>query len=223
MHARRLSLYRTAGTSPQSDTAMFRCGSARSRSLTKCPWRRCGLVWTTMQRVNEARLSPEYGGLLQERRGLEESQESTLLDLCKTLCPMQRRSGAHAHIEQPMQTSSWTTRALRDLPGYSAKIDQCAFGLVAKNRNGEVPGYVRKPNIFTTKREMLCELTVKCRCMQAHAQIEGQDLLRAANYPRWMAVKIVEVMSRSDKDHSYAVEDNDRRLQRYHATSTTAL
>lgn len=64
---------------------------------------------------------------------------------------MQRRRGAHPHIEQSMHASSWTTRELRDLPGYSAKIDQCTL-LVAKRRGGETLGYLRKAALILTTK-----------------------------------------------------------------------
>lgn len=50
---------------------------------------------------------------------------------------------------------------------------------------------------------MARELTEKCKCAQAHAQIEDRDLRRAANFSRWMVVKIADFMARNDEDNTY--------------------
>ena len=81
--------------------------------------------------------------------------------------------GRHGHIEQPKHALSWSTRALRDLPGYRADFDQCRYGATCLDEDSQWRPVKKSTTLLTTKKAMQNAMTLTCRGDHDHCALEG--------------------------------------------------
>lgn len=81
--------------------------------------------------------------------------------------------GRHAHLEQPEGALSWHTVSLRDLPGHWAAFDQCRYGVMCLDVDGEWRPVRKSTAILTTKMAMSAALQLRCQGDHVHCRVEG--------------------------------------------------
>ena len=81
--------------------------------------------------------------------------------------------GRHAHLEQPRHALSWSTQALKSLPGYTADFDQCRYGAMCLDVDGLWRPVQKSTRMLTTKKSVLAALHLKCEHDHQHCPLEG--------------------------------------------------
>ena len=125
-------------------------------------------LWSQMQNL-ASRTDAQKEALVAARRHHHDRH----LKFGRKIYLAQVDGGRHAHIEQPRYSMSWKTKALRDLPGRRADFDQCQYGAVCQDEEGEWLPVKKATTILTTKRavqEALCRL---CDGSHEHCKLEG--------------------------------------------------
>ena len=125
-------------------------------------------VWSSLQNLNID--TPEKQIALQADRDFE---ENTHLKMCKRAFLKQQREGRHASLEQPKNARSWGTPTLMAVSGHDALFDQCAYGCVLPDENGDYIPIKKSTALRCTDEEMASELTAPCCGGHPHLPIEG--------------------------------------------------
>ena len=111
---------------------------------------------------------------------------------------MQMENGLYFVFEHPRSASSWKLpemeRFVAEYGGVDnlvaggrvleAVADQCAFGLTAKDDDGQVRPVLKPTRFLTNSVAIQRELSVRCRGCAKHALLEGSRTAPAAKYPR---------------------------------------
>ena len=125
-------------------------------------------VWSSLQNLNID--TPEKQIALQADRDYE---ENTHLKMCKRAFQKQQREGRHAGLEQPKNARSWGTPTLMAVDGHDALFDQCEYGCVLPDENGDYIPIKKGTALRCTGMDMAMELTAPCRGGHDHLPIEG--------------------------------------------------
>ena len=127
----------------------------------------CG-PWSKMQNISattEQRKETLYT--------LHEWHHRVHLGFCKQAYLQQVQHGRHAHLEQPTQALSWSTNALRHLPGLNARFHQCRYGCVCCDIDGVWRPAKKDTTIRTTKRAVTESMNLLCDHSHEHCRLEG--------------------------------------------------
>ena len=127
----------------------------------------CG-PWSKMQNISattEQRKEALYT--------LREWHHRVHLGFCKQAYLQQVQHGRHAHLEQPTQALSWSTNALKHLPGHNARFHQCRYGCVCCDTDGVWRPAKKDTTIRTTKRAVAESMNLLCDHSHEHCRLEG--------------------------------------------------
>ena len=103
---------------------------------------------------------------------------------------------------------SWTREKFQGMPGYDTQVDQCAYGLIARDRDGNRIGPMKKATqVRTTKWEMYHGLWRKCHCSEPRVPREGNHIRGSENYPMQMAFTAARLIQVRPEGDVYAVDD----------------
>ena len=156
----------------------FELPSHRRRFLElqdeECPdavwWAPPCTKWSPLQNLNT--LTEElWEALLAER----DYQEGVHLRFVRRGYEKQAREDRHGGIEQPDRSEAWNTKTFSKLSGASCYLDQCAYGAVLPDENGELTP-IKKPTRLQLTDPYLAELLGRtCTKDHYHLPIEGSS------------------------------------------------
>ena len=125
-------------------------------------------VWSRMQTL-ACRTAVQQEALVARR----EHHHRRHLTFAKKVFLKQVSHGRHAHLEQPRHALSWHTQALKALPGYNADFDQCRYGAMCMDVDGQWRPVQKSTRMLTTKKSVLAALHLKCEHDHQHCPLEG--------------------------------------------------
>ena len=79
-----------------------------------------------------------------------------------------------AHLEQPHGALSWETTSLKSLPGLYVIFDQCCYGAMCLDVDGQWKPVKKATGLKTTKRAMAQAMCLRCDGSHEHCRLEGQ-------------------------------------------------
>ena len=109
------------------------------------------------------------------------------LMFCCTMYREQAAAGRYFLHEHPQSASSWKEECLQRLAAdpmvFETVMDQCAYGLTSRDKEGEGPA--KKPTKFYTNSEGLRqELHRRCPGCRRHVQLVEGRASAAQKYPK---------------------------------------
>ena len=129
---------------------------------------RCGL-WSRMQAINATTEAKK--DLLQQQRQIHHDHH---LRFVKKSYLAQVHGGRQAHLEQPHGALSWETTSLKSLPGLYVTFDQCCYGAMCLDSDGQWKLVRKTTGLKTTKRAMAQAMCLRCDGSHEHCKLEGQ-------------------------------------------------
>ena len=158
-------------------------------------------LWSSLQDLN---VKSDLDRELLEARRTEDHRSH--LSLAKRIFLSQHRRGRIGVVEHPWGSRAWGTTAFRKLPGGKAKVDQCQYGAVLPDENGD-PKPIRKRTRLQATPEGLAEkFTRVCPGGHQHLHLMGgspgcpsRSKAAGAYQPGFcngMADKMIEVFAR---------------------------
>ena len=170
-------------------------------------------LWSSLQNLATA-AHPEREETLRLAR---KENHDTILVMCATAYEYQRRGLRHAHIEHPASSLAWRTEAFYALKGYMIHVDQCMYGLLLPDDDGNwLPA--KKPTYFlSTKSKMFIGLSWTCSKDHDHQLIEGyvpghgMRSEMAESYPPKLARRLAQLMAHvpTEEDDVYALGNEE--------------
>ena len=127
-----------------------------------------------------------------------------------SLALRQIRAGRHFLFEHPLSAASWEDPSLKSLMSipriYTTVCDQCEYGLVVRNTDGEEQ-HARKATRFVTSSPFMAHrLSTRCKGDHQHHALHGKQLEQAAFYPAKLRLQLLRGM-RDTSDHDRAKEE----------------
>ena len=125
-------------------------------------------LWSSLQDLN---VKSDLDRELLEARRMEDHRSH--LSLARRILLSQHRRGRIGVVEHPWGSRAWGTTAFRNLPGGKAKVDQCQYGAVLPDENGD-PKRIRKRTRLQATPEGLAEkFTRVCPGGHQHLHLMG--------------------------------------------------
>ena len=138
-------------------------------------------AWSNLQNLNACR----PGGAAKVEAGKRRARVHLLF--CARLYREQLEAGRYFLHEHPKSATSWMEKCMKDLASdptvMRTEIDQCAYGLVSKDKEGVGPA--KKPTSFLTNSiGPVNALSKRCGGCERHVHLVEGSARAAQQYPR---------------------------------------
>ena len=166
-------------------------------------------AWSNLQNLNRCR----PGG--SEKVDEQQRRAKVHLLFCTSLYLEQMAAGRYFLHEHPQSATSWKENCMVDLASnpmvMETVIDQCAYGLKSKDKEGEAPA--KKPTKFYTNSVAIGqELRQRCPGCERHVQLVEGRAAAAQQYPRELCRAVTRGIiqqARMDSADMYSIVCDD--------------